>query len=47
MLFLSDLSRQERHRYTTVNQVSTMQLLGWVMDETDVCLRRQLLLFLS
>ena len=47
MLFLSDLSRQECHRYTTVNQVSTMQLLGWVMDETNVCLRRQLLLFLS
>ena len=47
MLFLSDLSRQECHRYTTINQVSTMQLLGWVTDETDVCLRRQLLLFLS
>ena len=47
MLFLSDLSRQECRRYTTVNQVSTMQLLGWVTDETDVCLRRQLLLFLS
>ena len=47
MLFLSDLSRQECHKYTTVNQASTMQLLGWVTDETDVCLRRQLLLFLS
>ena len=33
MLFLSDLSRQECHRYTTVNQVSTMQLLG-----RDLCL---------
>ena len=42
MLFLSDLSRQECHRYTTVNQVSTMQLLGWVTDKTNVCLRRQL-----
>ena len=47
MLFLSDLSRQECHRYTTVNQVSTMQLLGWVTDETDVCSRRQLFLFPS
>ena len=45
--FLSDLSRQECHKYTTVNQVSTMQLLGWVTDETDVCLRGQPLLFLS
>ena len=33
MLFLSDLSRQECHRYTTVNQDSTLQLLGWVTDE--------------
>ena len=40
MLFLSDLSRQECHRHTTVNQVSTMQLLGWVTDETDVCSRQ-------
>ena len=44
---LTNLSRQECHRYTTVNQVSTMQLLGWVTDETDVCPRRQFLLFLS
>ena len=35
MLFLSDLSRQECQRYTTVNQVSTLQLLGWVTDMTD------------
>ena len=47
MLFLSDLCRQECHRYTTVFQVSTLQLLGWVTDETDVYLRRQLSLFLS
>ena len=45
--FLSDLSRQECHRYTTVNQVSKLKLLGQVTYETDVCLRKQLSLFLS
>ena len=44
---LISVARNVTGTYTTVNQVSTMQLLGWVTDETDVCLRRQLILFLS
>ena len=42
VFFLYDLSHQECHKYTTVNQVSIMQILGWVTDKTFVCLRKQL-----